>query len=302
MTLAIEVTNRLSDRVEDVINRPERTELCAHVGWHRLARLQALLWSAVVAAAAVWLALEPGVLLALLIGMGIFAGIGYSRGPRLSRRRLLVFVILSGTFVGPFLLGWVAGSPGAGLSDVRLLGHFVPLLWVVTLFITSLAGIKDITDRAGDESVGYRSAFLQLAERHGSTALVLVAAAPYAALAAFVAVAALPTRMLALEGLLPISIALAFAVRSAGASASDRLAVREAFYLHWLAFTSVALLASFPSGSLLAALTAGWLSWMLASRYVHWSEPLRLVDLPRLARLVAQPSPATEERPAWAIG
>jgi 4-hydroxybenzoate polyprenyltransferase len=303
ITLAIEVTNRLADRVEDEINRVERTRLCARIGWQALARLQALLWSLVGAAAVAWLLLAPGLLLAALVALGVLAGVGYSRGPRLARRRLLVFVMLSGTFVGPFSLGWVAGSPGAGLADILQLDRFTPLFWVLTLFITSLAGIKDITDRRGDEAIGYRSAFLALAERHGTAALTLVAAVPYAALAGFVLAGALPVRTLALFALLPVSIALGLAVRGARDDASRQLTVREALYYDWLAFASVALLACYPGVPLLAALGAGWLCWILASRHLHWSRALRLADLPgiaALARAGAQPTAPTRKRRAWA--
>ncbi|HMJ01953.1 MAG TPA: UbiA family prenyltransferase, partial [Conexibacter sp.] len=306
LTVAIEITNRLTDRVEDEINRPERTDLCAQVGWERLARLETLAWGTVAASAVVWLVLAPSVLLAGLIALGVAAGVGYSRGPRLSRQRVLVLVMLSGAFVGPFALGWATGSGQAG-ADWRQLGQFVPLFWVLTLFIASLAGIKDITDRDGDEAIGYRSAFVAFAERHGTLALAAVAAVPYAALAAFVAAGALPTRMLALVGLLPVSIAVGLAVRGAGTSVRDRLTVREALYAHWLAFTSLALLTCYPSASLLAAIVAAWLYWLLASRLAHWGDPLRLRDLGGVARLArlgwASPiapraAPATNGR-AW---
>jgi 4-hydroxybenzoate polyprenyltransferase len=310
LTLAIETTNRLADRVEDAINRPERTQLCERVGWPRLARLQAVLWGAVGAAAAAWLALAPGWLLAGLIGLGVCAGIGYSRGPRLARHRLLVFVMLSGTFVGPFSLGWVAGSPGAGIADFSRLGQFTSLFWVATLFITSLAGIKDITDRRGDEAIGYRSAFLALVDRHSTAALAFVAALPYVALAGFVAAGSLPARMLVLVAVLPVSIALGLAVRGAGTSAGEQLAVREALYLHWLAFTSAAVLARYPSVPLLAAIAAAWAWWVLASRSLHWSAPLRLADLRAVAAAARAgaggpgraPSPTSSPREgqAWA--
>ena len=152
LTLAIEVTNRMSDRVEDAVNRPERTRLCEQVGWRRLALARTALWSLVAAATVGWLVLAPSALLLTLLGLGVAAGVGYSCGPRLARHRAMVFVVLSGTFVGPFALGWAAGATGA---DWRQLDQFVPLFWVLTLFISSLAGIEDITDRVGDEAIGY---------------------------------------------------------------------------------------------------------------------------------------------------
>jgi len=303
LTLGIELTNRLTDRVEDAVNRPERTALCQQIGWERLRRIQALLWLAVAASAAVWLARLPSTMLAALIALGVCAGIGYSRGPRLARRRALVFVVLSGAFVGPFALGWAAGSPSAAATDWRELGRFVPLFWVMTLFVSSLAGIKDITDREGDERIGYRSAFMEFAERHGALALIAVVAAPFVALAGFAAGGALPVRALALVAFLPVSIVVALAVRGAAAAAS-RLTVREALYHHWLAFTSAALLVCYPSAFLLATVLGGWLFWIFASRHLHWAPALRAADLPTIVRLarvgsVRAPVAPLREGRAW---
>jgi 4-hydroxybenzoate polyprenyltransferase len=309
LTLAIEVTNRLADRVEDVVNRPERTALCEAVGWTRLAHVQLALWGLVAAAAATWLALAPNALLALLVASGACAGLFYSRGPRLARHRLLVFVVLSGTFVGPFALGFAAGDPSSGASSAgwHELGHFVPLFWVLTLFITCLAGIKDITDRQGDEVIGYRSAFIQLAERHGTTALVTLAAVPFAAVVAFVAAGLLPPRALGLLAFLPISVVIGLAVRGAQDRPADQLVVREALYHHWIAFTTATLLACFPSAALLAVLLGAWLYWILTTRFLHWGAAPRLADIPRVAVLaraglargpVAGVAP-TADRSAW---
>jgi 4-hydroxybenzoate polyprenyltransferase len=288
--MAIEVTNRLADRVEDTVNRPERTALCAAVGWRALARVQLVLWGLVALATAAWLARAPDALLLLLLLSGAGVGIAYSRGPRLSRRRALVFVVLSGTFVGPFCLGFAAGDPVAGVgSGARFaqLGQFVPLFWVATLFISSLAGVKDITDRAGDEAIGYRSAFVAFTERHGTAALTALAAVPFVALAGFVATGLLPARTLALLAFLPLSAGVALAVRGAHDRPADQLLVREALYHHWLAFTSATLLACYPSRGLLAAVAGAWLWWLVASRFLHWAAPLRLADLPRVAALAA---------------
>lgn len=287
--LAIEVTNRLADRVEDAVNRPERTALCARVGWRRLARVQLVLWGTVALMAAAWIALAANATLLLLIAVGAGFGIAYSRGPRLARRRALVFVVLSGTFVGPFCVGFLAGDPlgaasAAGFAD---LGRFVPLFWVLTFFISSLAGVKDITDREGDGAIGYDSLFVAFVERHGAAALTALAAVPFVALAAFVASGLLPLRALALLVFLPLGVAVALAVRGARDRPADQLLVREALYQHWLAFTTATLLVCFPSVGLAAALAGAWLWWLLASRFLHWSASLRLADVPRVAVLAA---------------
>jgi len=287
LTLAIEVTNRLSDRVEDAINRPERSELCAAVGWTRLARVQLLLWTLAATGAGAWLLLAPNALLALLVVAGVGFGLAYSRGPRLGRHRTLVLVVLSGTFVGPFCLGFAAGDPfgAASTAGFAQLGEFVPLFSVMTLFISSLGGVKDVTDRLGDEAIGYRSAFIELMERHGNAALVALAAVPFGALAAFIAAGLLPTRAVALLAFLPLSAVVALAVRGAHERPADQLRVREALYHQWLAFSTATLLVCFPSTELLAASASAWLWWILASRHLHWTAPLRPADLARVAAL-----------------
>jgi len=287
--LAIEVTNRLADRTEDAVNRPERTALCAFVGWRTLARVQLALWGLVAAAAAVWLMRSPNAMLLLLIVSGAGFGIAYSRGPRLARRRAFVFVVLSGTFVGPFCLGFAAGDPRGAASEAGFaqLGAFVPTFWVLTLFISSLAGAKDVTDRIGDQAIGYRSAFLAFVDRRGTVALTALAAAPFAALAAFVAAGDLPARALALLAFLPLSAGVARAVRSVRDRPAEQMLVREALYHHWLAFSTAMLLICFPSMGLAAAVAGAWAWWIAASRLLHWSAPLRLRDLPRVARLAS---------------
>lgn len=304
--LAIEVTNRLADRVEDAVNRPERTALCEAVGWRLLARVQFALWGAVVVGTFTWLALAPNALLALLIVAGAGFGLAYSRGPRLARHRVLVFVVLSGTFVGPFCLGFAAGDPfgDASTAGFAQLGRFVPLFWVLTFFISSLAGVKDITDRVGDEAIGYRSAFVAFAERHGTAALTALAAVPFVALTAFVAAGSLPARALWLLALFPLSVAIALAVRGAHDRPADQLLVREALYHHWLAFTTATLLVCFPSLGLAAALAVAWVWWIGASRYLHWSTSLRPREIPRVIALAfgrgTLPAPTPAAAPAVA--
>jgi len=298
--LAIEVTNRLSDRREDAVNRPERTALCARVGWRSLEHVQLLLWGLVLVASAVWLTWSPNALLLLLLVGGAGFGVAYSRGPRLARRRVFVLIVLSGTFVGPFCLGFAAGDPRGAASDAGFaqLGTFVPLFWVMTLFISSLAGVKDVTDRTGDAAIGYRSVFLAFADRHGTAALTTLASVPFAALTGFVATGLMPVRALALLAFLPLSACIALAVRGASERPADQLVVREALYHHWLAFTSATLLVCLPSVGLAAALGGIWAWWIAASRLLHWSTPLRATDLPRVVRLAL--GRGAQRRPAAA--
>jgi 4-hydroxybenzoate polyprenyltransferase len=282
--IAIELTNRLTDRAEDEVNRPERTLLCETVGWSRLARLERALWTGVIGAGLAVAALRLDPTLAFALGTGWLAGAGYSRGPRFSRNRVLMLVVLLGTFVGPFFVGWLIGDAPAGGRAWHRIAQAVPLWCCVCLLIGSLAGAKDITDRDGDEAVGYRSPFVAMVERHGALAHLMLVAAPAAAVAVAVGAHLLPARMLVLAAFLPISVLVVLAIRGARAAA-DRLVVREAVYDYWAGYVAVALLAFRPSPFMLGAVLSSWLYWIVTSRHLHWGRALRPADVVRLGKI-----------------
>jgi 4-hydroxybenzoate polyprenyltransferase len=284
-SLSIEVTNRITDRAEDAINRPERTGLCARVGWQRLRRLEIAGWSAVGVLDILWLYLNPNALLAVLLVGGLAFGIGYSRGPRLARSRYIGFVVLNLVFGGVFLLGWAAGASFTEPTGPpwHELAEFAPLAVVVGLFVVTLAGIKDITDRRGDLSVGYRSPFVDMLDRRQSMWLMGLAATPFVLICGFAVTGLLPLRLLALLAFAPLSALLVEAVLRAD-NAQARLVVRELFYRYWFVFSSVALLTFIPQLALLYATAAALLYWVIATRWLHWTQPVTLADIKRLVR------------------
>jgi 4-hydroxybenzoate polyprenyltransferase len=282
-SLATEVTNRLADRVEDEVNRPERTALCAAFGWERLRALEWALWGTMAIMSGIWLAVDGNVGLALMLVGCILVGIGYSRGPRLSRSRAFAFLMINVVFGGSYFVGWMAGDPTGALAWQQL-ESFFPLLVVVGLFILVLAGIKDITDEAGDREVGYRSPFVEVVNGRASAIPWLLALAPSATTALFVLTGLLPLRLAVLLIFAPVSLALMTAAARAQ-TVSDRLIVREAFYNYWLIYSSTALLAFAPSWEMMAAITGSAALWLGATYFLHWGDGLGRADLRHLLRL-----------------
>jgi len=285
-SLAIEVTNRLSDRSEDVVNRPERTRLCEYVGWQALKAMQVGLWCAVIAIDAVWLVLAGNPEFAFLLALSIGIGIAYSCGPRLARTRHVGLLVLNLVFGGVFIVGWSAGDPFSRPTHVWLdqIAFFMPVLVVVGIFIATLVGVKDLTDRAGDLRIGYRSPFVDLIERRSVFVIRCLGACPFALIAAFASLGLVSGRLVALVGFAPVSAILTEAVRGAQTSA-DGLIVREVFYNYWLAFSSIALLLLLPQKTLALAIVGAISYWVLTTRWLHWGERLRAVDLVQLVRM-----------------
>jgi 4-hydroxybenzoate polyprenyltransferase len=280
MSLAIEVTNRLSDRTEDAINRAERTSLCAEFGWERLAWAQRALWTGVALLAGGWIVVRGnGLLVAMLVMAGLL-GIGYSRGPRFARRGLFPFVTLSMLFGGAFLLGWAAGDPlsEGGLDD---LAQAMPMLVAVGLLIASLAGMKDVTDVDGDAHIQYHSRFVRAVKAGRSSRTILVSL-PFALIGLLIATGLLPTSFVVLFLFAPAAAALAHAVVIARDDA-QLLLVREAFYVYWLAVSSTAVLLLTPTWTMLATVAGSVLFWMVATRFLHWSKRSPVAGI-RLAR------------------
>ena len=285
-TLAIEVTNRLSDRREDEVNRPERTRLCEHIGWGRLKALQLGLWCAVVAIDIVWLILAGNPELALLLAGVVGVGFGYSRGPRLARVRHVGLLVVNLVFGGAFIVGWSVGNPLSQPSHIWLgqLTSCLPILGTVGVFIVTLVGVKDLTDRAGDLRVGYRSPFVDLIERKNTSIIRCLAGLPFALILVFVLLGLVPARLVALMAFAPVSAVITEALRHVRTSA-EAMIVREFFYNYWLVFSSSALLLLLPSKALALAIAGAVAYWILTTRLLHWGEQLRVVDLGELMRM-----------------
>jgi hypothetical protein len=287
-SLATEVTNRLTDRVEDEVNRPGRTALCAAFGWRRLRVLEWALWGLMLTMSGVWLAVDGSVLLALMLTGCVGVGIGYSRGPQLSRSRALAFLTINVVFGGSFFVGWIAGDPSSEswAAARQQLESFMPLLVVVGLFILLLSGIKDITDAAGDRDVGYRSPFVEIVSGPSESMPWLLALAPSMLTVLFVATGLLPDRMALLVLFAPVSLAMVTTAARAR-TLGDQLIVREAFYSYWLVYCSTALLAYSPGWGLLVVIVCSWALWLGATYFLHWGEGLTSADLGRFRWLLS---------------
>ena len=264
-----ELLNRLSDRIEDRVNRPERTALCDVVGYDRLRRIAIALWIALAIADVAWIASDPRVSLAIAIGSIAFIGINYSYLLRFKTRRYWAPIVLTGTFAQPFLLGWCAmpdqrtGGAAAAAFTVFMSGVFATLI-----------GSKDVTDVAGDAQVGYRSATLAMLVRSGAVKLVAILAAPFALLVGFVALGVLPPRFLLIVLASPLCAVIAAMLRRARTPVEQQVA-REVFYHLWFGFQLICLLVYSPEPVIAAVFTAISAYWLVASRYLHWNDGLR---------------------------
>lgn len=272
-SLATELLNRLSDRVEDEVNRPERTALCNAVGYRRIARLTVAAWAAVVALDAVALALRPSWPLAVLLAAAAFASINYSYGLRLKRTRLFSLLLITFPFCGTFFTGWAlfADAPGA---TAALVERHIPFSLFMGAFVGTLAGTKDVTDALGDEQVGYRSLFLALARSQPGLVLAGILAAPFALLWAFVAAGVLAPRFGWLTLFWPLSVLVGRCVAAARTPA-EREATREIAYQYWMAFLAAAFLAFQPSGAMATLVAVALAYWVATSQRLHWSDGVR---------------------------
>lgn len=295
-SFGIEATNRLTDRSEDEVNRPERTQMCAQVGWRTIQRVEIVSWCGVVAFNVLWLYLNSNVLLAVLAVGGVVAGIGYSRGPRLSRARYIGFVLLNLVFAGVFMFGWAAGAPfsRAGGPDWHQLTSFAPVAVIVSSFVVSFAGIKDLTDRRGDLAIGYRSPFVDMLERGQTGWLKAIACIPFAFTLIFTVAGLLPLRFIVLLAFVPVSVVVVETILRAQ-EPRERMVVREIFYNYWFAFSSAALLLLIPRLDLLLAVGVSFAYWVLATRWLHWVEFVTIAEFKRLMYTVTtrrRPGPA----------
>jgi 4-hydroxybenzoate polyprenyltransferase len=296
-SLSIEVTNRLTDRVEDEVNRPERTQLCAQVGWQWLRRIEVVGWCTVVVFDMLWLRMDFNIVLVALLAAGFAFGIGYSRGPRFARARYIGLVVLNLVFGGVFLLGWAAAAPFAQPDGPpwRQLASFAPLAVIVGVFVVTLAGIKDITDRCGDLTVGYSSPFVDMLERQQAAWLKAIITTPFLLVLGFTLGGLLPLRLLALLTFAPLSALVVDAVLHADTT-REQMVVRELFYNYWFIFSSTALLLFIPRAALLYAAIGALVYWTITTRWLHWVQPVTIMDIKHLVHTVAmrdRPRPAS---------
>ena len=269
--LATELLNRVADRVEDEINRVERTALCARVGFDRLRSATIALYGLAVVWAAAWIALAPRLALAALLSAALIISYGYSRGARLKRRRWLGTLALMTPVSLPMLTGWATGTAA---SDV--VAHGAPLALVAALSFGALVGIKDLTDVAGDRAIGYSSVWATVAAAGRLVPLVVASALAFVLLAGLVLGGVAPAAFTLLFALAPISGAVVVAAARV-ASVFERATAREAMYQYTALFLALALACQgLASGSLAALLASalGLSAWVLASRHLHWTRML----------------------------
>jgi 4-hydroxybenzoate polyprenyltransferase len=290
-SLGVELLNRYSDRVEDKINRPERTALCEVVGYESIKWAAFAIWMLIAAIYVGWLYLFPNPVLAALLWSGLIVGVCYSFLIRFKARRYLSLLVLTFPFGGPFLIGWAATHGSWSMSELLsdLFGRLSPFLLVVGLFFIGHAGIKDITDIAGDEHVGYRSLWVSLVRSRATLTIRLFVSLWFIACMAFVALGGLPIRFVALAGLWPLSLLFATAA-SRAVMAADREAVRELFYHYWFLFMCVALYLLVPGLPALLSIMGTATYWILSSQRLHWTGGITLDGLQRAASLICNPS------------
>jgi 4-hydroxybenzoate polyprenyltransferase len=280
-----EAVNRLSDRTEDAINRPERTALCERVGFDRLRAVAVLAWAVVGVLDVGALAARRSVTLAVLLLLGAIAAVGYSYGLRLGRRGYVSLFVLTFPFGGTFLIGWALAHPvldGPATRDLLLLAG--PLLLVGGFSIAMLAGVKDMTDVTGDVAAGYRSVWVEFVRTHRGWAVFAVVTWPYLLLAALAATVA--PRYWPMFALAPVVLVLALCI-TRSRTASEHMAVRELLYLYWLAMECVGLWCYAPRPETAAAALAAAAWWLFATRFLHWSPGLDRAWLTTLGDLVA---------------
>ncbi|MET9496580.1 UbiA family prenyltransferase [Streptomyces sp. NPDC006552] len=283
-----EAVNRLADRAEDTVNRPERTALCAELGWGRLTAVAVASWTVFVAIGAALTWSHPGFALPAVLLVDIGVALGYSIGPAFKRHRVLALFALTAPVTTPLVTGWAVH----GTADT-LLSPVLPAVAVQAAFSLGLAGMKDITDVAGDKAIGYSSLWLSLLRLWRPAAVYGLIGAPFLLLAGGVAAGALPVVALAA---LPLAVVSVLVVKAASRAATpaDREAAREVMHQYTFGFLALALVACVPAPPALAAAVAAAAYWTLASKALHWSGGLSRLQFSRWTALLTTPPLADE--------
>jgi 4-hydroxybenzoate polyprenyltransferase len=275
MCLGVELLNRATDRYEDAINNPARTELCRQLGYQDIAVIATVIFAALVPVGLAWLLLCWNVQLFLTQTMVWLVAWNYSFGLRLKARRVAALFALAGTFLLPFLSGWTIHGSLLALPPLAL---YPPLV------AASLSGAKDITDVAGDLRRGYRSLFVEMLARRSARRLFALVLLPHAALLLGWALGLAPTRALWLLPLAPATALQVLLARAARAP-TERRAVRELTYHLWMAAILGTLYLMRPSPRLAVVLAGAALFWVIATRWLHWTRGLDRAQLRELARV-----------------
>jgi 4-hydroxybenzoate polyprenyltransferase len=275
-SLATELTNRLSDRLEDEINYSRRTMYCRLIGYQAIRSLNFTLWSIMLLLSVGLMVTTPSLTVLALLMVAIGGSICYSYGPRFKRSRYLSLIAITLTFSGPLSLGWVIAHQARGVHPTwQDFGTGpAPLIGLMTIFIVSLAGIKDVTDRAGDQRVGFEGLWVLLVRRRAMAATLAVVVAPFAATAVAVATGIVPERFLWLLSFLVTSAGLVAAVHAADTPQKQQ-AVKELTYQYWVLFTLSAVALYLPQAATVVTACCVISYWLVTSQLLHWSDGIR---------------------------
>ncbi|MFF2654982.1 UbiA family prenyltransferase [Streptomyces sp. NPDC058045] len=283
--LGTESLNRLADRAEDEINRPERTALCHRAGFPLLRRAAVAAWGVVLLLDAVLLVLHPDPWLALFLFLAGFSGVNYSYGLRLCRNRYLAPLLLTFHFGGTFVIGTVLAQERWNTDVLRhFAGYGLPFFVVGMVTLLALGGAKDLTDVAGDTSIGYRSAWIDLLRRYGAWIAGAMVGSTYLLVTVFVLVGAFPARFLLWLLMIPVAVALGRCVWRAH-TPEERFATREFFYQYWVLSLIVGALLYAPHWATLTGIAAGAAFWALTTQCLHWSAGISAATVRTVAEL-----------------
>lgn len=217
------VHNELVDHEEDVLNQPNRTRLLDSVSRRALWTLVVVGYVlAVIGIVMVVVQLGPAV--AAVVVATAVVSLLYNAGPRFKRRPILAELAIGWASLSAFLFGWGFGQP---LSDLP------PVAWLLTFFVATTAGLKDLPDAVGDEQVGTRRLVNVDQPGRRRMALGFIYFCPYAAVVAFVATGQVPGRVLGVMVLLPVAVWLAVLADRKGSLTRMIAAYQMGFlYLH----------------------------------------------------------------------
>lgn len=287
-SVGTETLNRLADRREDEVNRPERTALCQHAGWENIRRAAVWSWVAVAVLDLAFLAMRPDPVLALFLVLGGLSSVNYSYGLRLSRNRFAAPFVLTFHFCGTFVIGWTLAQDHWSTEVWKGFAEYpLPFFAVGFLTLLVLGGAKDLTDLAGDVSIGYHSAWVGVVRRHGSAVTTAMVWSTYVMVGLLVAVGLFPPRFLFWLLLLPVATALGRCLWRAS-SEQERSATREFFYQYWVLNLAVAVPLYSPHLSTVVGVVGGLAFWVFATQRVHWSPGVRRGTLRALVSLVGR--------------
>lgn len=264
--VAVELLNRYTDRAEDRINQPERTRVCLEIGYGNICRMSIMCWLCVVTLGIILVCFRPAFSTAIVIIVTLLIGYSYSAGPEFNRHPVISLIVLTTALSFPPIAGRIL-APIEGRQDWRLVILSAVLLTLASL---SLAGIKDITDVAGDRLRGYRSLWLAIIASGKSGYLILT----IVAIQVVLIVGVVAVKGMTIAGLICLAIPIIeiTLVKSAtqNLTQSEREMLRETMHTSTFIIAVICFSCLFPSKHTLivSLVAASW--WVVASKRLHW--------------------------------